>query len=69
MYLLPITQLKRALRPLKVRQRRSGVFRTRTGASDHLTILGYLQTAGRNKVTAREALALAIEGNPVMPGT
>ena len=59
---------ERALRPLKVRQRRSGVFRTRSGANDHLTILGYIQTAGRNKVTAREALALALSGNPVLPG-
>jgi transposase len=58
---------ERALRPLKVKQKRSGCFRSVEGAREHLRIAGYLDTARKNGVDPIDALTLAIQGTPVMP--
>jgi transposase len=58
---------ERALRPLKVKQKRSGTFRSDDGARDHLRIAGYLDTARKQGHDPLEALRLAIGGAPIMP--
>lgn len=58
---------EQALRPWKVRQRRSGCFRSEVAAREWLRIAGYLDTARKNGVEPICALRLAVIGDPVMP--
>jgi len=52
---------------LKVKQRRSGTFRTEQGAQIHLRIAGYLDTARKHGIGEIAALRLAFAGQPVLP--
>jgi transposase-like protein len=58
---------ERALRPLKVKQKRSGGFRSEQGAREHLRIAGYLDTARKGGVDPLAALRMALQGVPLMP--
>jgi len=58
---------EQALRPWKVRQRRSGCFRSQTAAREWLRIAGYLDTSRKGGVDPIEALRLAVIGQPVIP--
>jgi transposase len=55
------------LRPWKVRQRRSGCFRSRVAAQEWLRIAGYLDTSRKHGTDPIEAIRLAVVGTPVMP--
>lgn len=58
---------ERAVRPLKVRQRRSGTRRSVPHTRAGLRIAGYLDTARKNGLTPEKALRSALQGHPYLP--
>lgn len=58
---------EQALRPWKVRQRRSECFRSEAAAKQWFRIAGYADTARKKGVGPIESLRLAVVGTPVMP--
>lgn len=60
-------QAERDLRMIKVKQKISGVFRTKEGAHVFGHIRGYLSTAKKNACNIIHAIQRAFEGNPFVP--
>ncbi|PJA11535.1 MAG: IS66 family transposase, partial [Elusimicrobia bacterium CG_4_10_14_0_2_um_filter_63_34] len=55
------------LRMLKVRQKISGGFRTKTGAERFLRVRGYIDTVRKHNLPVFHALVDAIAGRPFIP--
>jgi len=60
-------QAERDLRMMKVRQKRSGGFRTHDGATMFCKIRGYISTAMKNGVSPFIAIQDALKGSPFIP--
>ena len=60
-------QAERDIRMVKVQQKISGTFRSRTGADSFCRIRGYISTARKNAVSVIDAIVGAFEGRPFMP--
>jgi transposase len=59
---------EQAVRPHKVRQRRSGCFRSRDAAEQYLVVQSFLRSAASTGVVGPlEAIGLALAGNPWLP--
>jgi transposase len=62
-----LSEAERDLRMIKVKQKISGVFRTKEGAHVFCHIRGYLSTAKKNACNIIHAIQRAFEGNPFVP--
>ena len=60
---------ERALRGAKIKQKRSGTYRSLPYARSYVRVSSYLDTARKNGVNPTVALKLALEGNPYTPTT
>ncbi len=58
---------ERDVRMLKVKQKISGAFRTRTGAETFCAIRSYISTVRKHGVNVIDAIYDALDGNPFMP--
>ena len=58
---------EQAVKPHKVRQRRSGCFRSREAAEQYLVLQSYLRSAIAHGVEPLEAIGLALAGKPWLP--
>lgn len=58
---------ERDLRMQKLRQKISGCFRGKDGASIFCRIRSYISTARKNGIDAMEAIAMAVRGQPFVP--
>ena len=58
---------ERDLRMQKLRQKISGCFRSNDGATVFSRIRSYISTARKNGISAMEAIAMAVRGNPFIP--
>jgi transposase len=58
---------EQAVKPHKVRQRRSGCFRSVVGAREYLVVQSYLRSAVLGGVDPLEAITRALAGDPWLP--
>lgn len=58
---------ERPIRPLKVKLKRTGRFRTLQGAKDYLLIASYISTCTKNGIEPVDAISRALEDNPYLP--
>jgi transposase len=58
---------EQAVKPHKVRQRRSGCFRSIDGAREYLVVQSYLRSAVLSGVDPLEAITRALAGDPWLP--
>jgi hypothetical protein len=58
---------EQAVKPHKVRQRRSGCFRSIAGAREYLVVQSYLRSAVLSGVDPLEAITRALAGDPWLP--
>jgi len=60
-------QGERDIRMMKVKQKVSGTFRTKTGSEQFCRIRGYISTARKQSVNVLDALKRAFQGEPFIP--
>ncbi len=58
---------ERPIRPLKVKLKRSGRFRTTKGTKDHLLIASYISTCIKNNIEPVDAIKRALDDDPWLP--
>ena len=58
---------EQAIRMMKVKQKISGCFRSKEGASCFATIRSYIDTMRKNGFCIMDAIGQAIAGNPILP--
>ncbi|MDE3213428.1 MAG: IS66 family transposase [Bacteroidota bacterium] len=58
---------EQAIRMMKVKQKISGCFRSKSGAQDFATIRSYISTTQKQGIPILKALECAIAGNPLAP--
>jgi len=58
---------ERPIRPLKVKLKRSGRFRTTKGTEDHLLIASYISTCIKNNIEPVDAIKRALDDDPWLP--
>jgi hypothetical protein len=61
-------EAERALRPCKIKQRRSGTFQSLAHARSYMLISSYIDTARKNGKDPTWALKQALAGTPYIPG-
>ena len=61
-------EAERVIRMSKLRIKVSGCMRSMAGAETFCTIRSYLATAARHGISALDALILAAQGTPFIPG-
>jgi len=60
---------ERDVRMVKIKQKVSGAFRTRTGAETFCAIRGYISTARKHRLNVIDAIYNALTGSPFIPST
>ena len=60
---------ERDVRMVKIKQKVSGAFRTRTGAETFCAIRSYISTARKHRLNVIDAIHDALTGSPFIPGT
>jgi transposase len=60
---------ERDVRMVKIKQKVSGAFRTRTGAEIFCAIRSYISTVRKHGLNAIDAIYDALSGNPFIPAT
>jgi len=60
---------ERDVRMVKVKQKVSGTFRTRTGAETFCAIRSYISTVRKHNLNVIDAIHHALSGNPFIPAT
>src|SRR5215210_954576 len=58
---------EQAVRMMKVKQKISGCFRSKEGATSFATIRSYIDTMRKNGFSIMDAIGQAIAGNPIFP--
>lgn len=58
---------EQAVRMMKVKQKISGCFRSKEGATSFATIRSYIDTMRKNGFSIMDAIGQAIAGNPILP--
>ncbi|HET7117427.1 MAG TPA: transposase, partial [Hanamia sp.] len=58
---------EQAIRMMKVKQKISGCFRSKDGASSFAIIRSYIDTMRKNGYSIMDAIGLAMSGKPIIP--
>ena len=62
-----VTRIKQAVRMMKVKQKISGCFRSKEGATSFANIRSYIDTMRKNGFCIMDAIGQAIAGKPILP--